>query len=210
MHPHPLTVILIDDQSATHRLVADLLNTVEDIRLVGQGASGSDVLLLYEQHRPNVVLMDVMMPGVNGIAATQALMRLHPDARILVLSGFQDDDSIHAMLDSGASGYVLKISLMQDLINGIRAAANGAALLSSPVARSVLHRVPAPQNTYGLTDREREVLRLIAGGASNKQVADMLMISISTVKFHLNNVLEKMGVDTRSEAIVLAVKESLL
>jgi two-component system, NarL family, response regulator LiaR len=208
----PLTVILIDDHSATHRLVSELLATVDDIRLIGQGSSGADVLPLYEQHRPDVVLMDVMMPGMDGMTATRDLIRRYPDARILVLSGFQDDDSVHAMIDSGASGYVLKVSLIQDLVNGIRAAATGAALLSPPVAAALLHRPPftARHNTYGLTEREREVLRLLANGMSNKQVADALVISVSTVKFHLTNVQQKMGVSTRSEALVLAVKEDLL
>lgn len=210
MTDRPLTVVLIDDHSTTHRLVAEVLALASDIHLVGQGATGNDALPLYEEHQPDVVLMDVMMPGMDGPTATRAVLAKYPQARILVLSGFQDDDSVRAMLVSGAVGYVLKVSLLQDLVNGIRAAATGAMLLSPSVARTVVSRPTSTHNTFGLTERELEVLRLLASGLGNKQVADVLTISISTVKYHLGNILEKMGVSTRSEAIVLAAKEDML
>jgi NarL family two-component system response regulator LiaR len=207
-----LRVILIDDQSMTHRLVMMVLENAPDIVLVGQGTNGAEALPLYQHYRPDVVLMDVMMPGRDGITATQDILSYDVSARILVLSGFQDDDSVTAMLEAGACGYILKVSLTQDLVNGIRAAAGGAALLSMSVLKTLRQppAISAPSLAYHLTERELEVLRLMAAGMGNKQVADELVISISTVKFHLNNILEKMGVETRAEAIVLAVRENLL
>lgn len=207
-----IRILLIDDHSMIHRLVATLLETVTDVVLVGQGSSGLDALPLYTEHKPDVVLMDVVMPGMNGIEATQHVLESFPDARILVLSGFQDDDSVRAMLQAGAAGYVLKISLAKDLLNGIRAVASGATILSSPVAQAILNQPlrPTAHNSFALTVRELEVLRLMAEGLGNKEVASSLVISVSTVKFHLANILEKMGVNTRSEAIVLAAKDGLL
>lgn len=211
MESKPITVLLIDDHSTIHRLVATLLESVEDVRLVAQGSSGLDALPLYEQYHPDVILMDVVMPGMNGIDATEQLLAAHGEARILVLSGFQDDDSVRAMLNAGAVGYVLKVSLTKDLLNGIRVVASGAMLLSSPVAQTILNiQRPTATNEFGLTSRELEVLKLIADGLSNKEIGQALVISVSTVKFHLTNILEKMGVNTRSEAIVLAAKDGLL
>lgn len=206
-----IRILLIDDHSTIHRLVTTLLETVTDVQLVGQGSSGLDALPLYTEHKPDVVLMDVVMPGMNGIDATRHLLESFPDARILVLSGFQDDDSVRAMLEAGAVGYVLKVSLAKDLLNGIRAVASGAMILSSPVAQAILHQPrPVANNAFALTARELEVLRLMAEGLGNKEIASSLVISVSTVKFHLANILEKMGVNTRSEAIVLAAKDGLL
>jgi NarL family two-component system response regulator LiaR len=207
-----LRVILIDDQSMTHRLVMMVLENAPDIVLVGQGTTGIEALALYQHYHPDVVLMDVMMPGKDGISATHDILSYDPKARILVLSGFQDDDSVSAMLEAGACGYILKVSLTQDLVNGIRAAASGSAVLSMGVLRTLraAPAVPTPNARYHLTERELEVLRLMAAGMGNKQVADELVISISTVKFHLNNILEKMGVETRAEAIVLATRDNLV
>ncbi|MBL8133294.1 MAG: response regulator transcription factor [Anaerolineae bacterium] len=211
METRTITVLLIDDHSAIHHLVAALLETASDIRLVAQGSSGLDALPLYAQHQPDVVLMDVIMPGMDGITATQKLLAAHPEARILVLSGFQDDDSVHAMLQAGAVGYVLKVTLSNDLINGIRAAASGSTLLSAQVAQSVLHPTrPEAANPHNLTEREVEVLRLISKGKSNKEIAQALTISVSTVKYHLTNVMEKMQVETRSEAVAQAFRDGLL
>ncbi|MBK8025050.1 MAG: response regulator transcription factor [Chloroflexi bacterium] len=180
MEPKDITVLLIDDHSTIHRLVAELLGMIPDIRLVAQGSSGLDALPLFEQHHPDVVLMDVIMPGIDGITATQKLLALHPRARILVLSGFQDDDSVRAMLEAGAVGYVLKVSLARDLVNGIRAAASGSTLLSAQVAQNILHpQRHEPANSYNLSDREIEVLRLIAAGKNNTKRSRLIWSSAS-------------------------------
>jgi len=208
-----IRVILIDDHSNIHKIVATALMVAEDIALVAHGNNGKDALLLCEQYQPDVVLMDVVMPVMDGIEATNRLQKSYPHIKILVLSSFQDDDSVHAMLANGASGYILKGSLVSDLVPTIRTIASGdTTVLSAAVTESLL-RSPSPEsprNDFNLTHREIEVLRLMAAGLNNGEIAAKLVISQSTVKFHIANILQKIGVETRPQAIVLASKNNLV
>jgi len=211
MMPDVIRALLVDDHTYIHQLVTALFESISGCTLVAQASNGQDALILYEQFLPDVVLMDVLMPIMDGIETNKHLLKAHPDAKILVLSAFQDDDSVKAILQSGAVGYVLKESLVQDLMTGIQAAVRGATMLSSPIAQVMFHsQMQRPDNSFELTVRELSVLRLVADGLSNKEIAAQLVISVSTVKFHLNNILEKMNVNTRSEAIVLAARHRLL
>jgi NarL family two-component system response regulator LiaR len=208
---HKIRVILIDDQSNIHKIVATALMVAEDIQLVAHGSNGKDALPLCQQHQPDVVLMDVVMPVMDGIEAATLLHQRYPAIKILVLSSFQDDDTVHSMLANGASGYILKSSLASDLVDTIRTIASGHTVLSAEVADTLLHSASgSPKQKFGLTHREIEVLRHVAEGLNNGEIAAKLVISQSTVKFHIANILQKMGVDTRPEAIVLASKNNLL
>lgn len=208
----PIRVILIDDHKHIHDAVALALTQADDIHLVAQGSTGDEAMILCHQHQPDIVLMDVVMPGMDGVKATKRLKSEFPDVKILVLSSFQDDDTVHAMMREGASGYTLKHSLATNLINAIRATFMGSVVLDSEVSQGLLQPTPAPSSntSFDLTERELEVLRLMATGLTNNEIAVKLFISRSTVKFHITNIEEKMGVTTRAEAIVLAAKNNLV
>ena len=205
-----IRVILIDDQSQVHFAVATVFDASEDLVLVAQASSGEEGIKLIADYQPDVVLMDVVMPGMSGIEATRIIHETYPDIRILVLSSFQDDESVHAMLDNGAAGYVLKGSITSDLATTIRAVYHGHAVFSQEVSQVLLHGSEGSGSDFGLTEREIDVLVLMARGLNNNEIATELVISRSTVKFHIANVLEKMGVSTRAEAIVLAAKNKLV
>jgi NarL family two-component system response regulator LiaR len=206
-----IRVILIDDQSQVHFAVASVFDANEDLVLVAQASSGEEGIDLIADYQPDVVLMDVVMPGMSGIEATRIVHDTYPDVRILVLSSFQDDESVYAMLENGAAGYVLKGSITSDLANTIRAVHHGHAVFSQEVSQVLLQGSEAGAgDDFGLTERELDVLVLMAQGLNNNEIAGELVISRSTVKFHIANVLEKMEVATRAEAIVLAAKNRLV
>ena len=206
---NPIRIVLVDDHLQIHRTVQAILRATPDIGLVGQGANGREGIELCEQYRPDIVLMDVVMPVMDGIEATKALHALLPELKILVMSSFQDHESVHTMLQNGALGYITKGSLAEDLANTIRTTFQGKMVLSSEVGVHLLDP-PAPAVDFHLTDRELEVLVLLAEGLTNRQSALKLSISQSTLKFHMNNIYQKLGVQTRSEALVLAAKNNLI
>ena len=206
---NPIRVVLVDDHLQIHRIVQVILGATHDIKLVGQAANGQEGIALCEQYQPDIVLMDVVMPVLDGIKATKVLHESLPAIKILVLSSFQDHESVYAMLRNGAVGYLTKGSLAEDLAETIRATFQGKMVFSSEIGA---HLVSPPQPTvnFHLTDRELEVLVLLAEGLTNQQTAQKLSISKSTLKFHMSNIFEKLGVQTRSEALVLAAKNNLI
>lgn len=206
---NPIRVVLVDDHAQIHRIVHVILGATTDISLVGQGANGQEGITLCEQYQPDIVLMDVVMPVMDGIEATKRLHERFPEIKVLVLSSFQDHESVYAMLRIGAVGYLTKGSLAEDLPETIRATVQGKMVFSSEVGAHLLSP-PQPIENFNLTDRELEVLVLMAEGLTNQQSAAKLSISQSTLKFHMNNIYQKLGVQTRSEALVLAAKNNLV
>jgi len=204
-----IRVVLVDDHAQIHRVVHLILGATSDIKLVGQGANGQEGIALCEQYQPDIALMDVVMPLMDGIEATKVLHERYPAIKVLVLSSFQDHESVYAMLRNGAVGYLTKGSLAQDLAETIRATVQGKMVFSREVGAQLVSP-PRPAVNFHLTDRELEVLVLLAEGLSNQQSALKLSISQSTLKFHMNNIFEKLGVQTRSEALVLAAKNNLI
>jgi len=207
-----IRILLVDDHIWVHQAVTTILKIAPDMELVGQANNGLEALRLCEELLPDLILMDVVMPHIDGIEATRRIHEYFNGVKVLVLSSFQDDDSVRAMLDSGAIGYVVKGSLSGDLISAIRTAMTGASVFSAEITSVLLKSTQENLvvRNFDLTTRELEVLRLMAKGENNPEIADKLIISQSTVKFHINNILEKMGVTTRSEAIVLAAKNNLV
>ena len=206
---NPIRVVLVDDHSQMHRIVQATLRATADIKLVGQGANGQEGINLCEQHRPDIALMDVVMPVMDGIEATKVLHERLPQVKILVLSSFQDHESVYAMLRNGAVGYITKDSLTEDLAETIRATFQGKMVFSSEVGTHLV-APPQPIEDFHLTDRELEVLVHLAEGLTNQQTAQKLSISTSTLKFHMGNIYQKLGVQTRSEALVFAAKNNLI
>jgi len=204
-----IRIALVDDNLQTHRSVEAILRAIPDINLVAQAANGEEALQLCEQHNPDIVLMDVIMPVMDGIQAAKKLRESHPQIKVLVLSSFQDHESVHTMLRNGAVGYLTKDSLLQDLVNTIRAVFRGSMVFSSEVG-ALLAVKPQPTTNYHLTDRELEALVLMAEGLNMPEMAAKLVISQSTVKYHVENICRKLGVRTRSEALVIAAKNNLV
>jgi NarL family two-component system response regulator LiaR len=206
---NPIRVVLVDDHLDIHRVVQTILAKTPDIRLVGQGANGQEGVALCEQYQPDIVLMDVVMPVMDGIEAAALINERCAGTKILVLSSFQDHESVYTMLRNGALGYIVKSSLAGDLAETIRTTYQGKMVLSSEVGAHLLApREPAVD--FQLTDRELEVLVLMAEGLTNRQSALKLSISQSTLKYHMANIYRKLGVQTRSEALVLAAKNNLI
>jgi NarL family two-component system response regulator LiaR len=204
-----IRVVLVDDHAQMHRIVQVTLGATKDIKLVGQAANGQEGLLLCKEHQPDIVLMDVVMPVMDGIEATKILRERHPNIKILVLSSFLDHESVYAMLRNGAVGYLIKSSLAEDLADTIRATYQGKMVFSSEVGAHLIAPTQ-PTVNFHLTDRELEVLVLLAEGLTNQQSALKLSISQSTLKFHMTNIYRKLAVHTRSEALVLAAKNNLI
>lgn len=207
-----IRVILIDDHPWIHEMVTTALQEVSDIVLVGQGHNGAEAVRLFEYYTPDIVLMDIVMPEMDGIEATAHLLEKFPHAKVLALSSFQDERSIYGMLKNGAVGYLLKTDLSDELATTIRTIQGGNTVLSPQVTQIIMETSTTKSDNvqFGLTDRELEVLQLLAEGLTNGQVAEKLHISTPTVRFHLNNIVEKMGVATRTEALVIAAKNNLV
>ncbi len=205
----PIRVVLVDDHAQMHRIVHAILGATTDIKLVGQGANGQEGIALCEQYQPDIALMDVVMPVMDGIEATKVLHERLPAIKILVLSSFQDHESVYAMLRNGAVGYLTKSSLAQDLTDTIRATFQGKMVFSSEVGAQLVSP-PQPAVDFHLTDRELQVLVLMAEGMNMPEMAAKLVVSPATAKFHVENICRKLGVRTRSEALVVAAKNNLV
>jgi NarL family two-component system response regulator LiaR len=204
-------VVLVDDQQDVHDAVRILLRNSDAIRLVGQAYNGDDALQVCKMTRPDLVLMDVVMPGTNAADTTRALLKAQPDLKVLVLSSYQEYEYIKDMLASGALGYIVKTALTNDLITTIQDTVQGKMVLSPEVARQVLD--PPAENhkaEFNLTEREQEILTLIGSGLTDGQIAAKLGISPPTVRFHFKNILHKFNVETRSEMLVIAAKSNLV
>ena len=201
-----IDVLVVDDHALMRAGLRGLIEGAGDMRVVGMAADGSEALDQVATASPHVVLMDLSMPGMDGVTATDRISREHPDSAVLVLTSFSDREQVTAALDAGAVGYVLKDSDPASLLEAIRAVARGLSPLDPRVARMVLdgRRAPAPSPAAELTDREREVLALVGRGLANKQIARALGIREATVKAHLTSVFQRIGVRDRTSAALWA------
>jgi DNA-binding NarL/FixJ family response regulator len=209
----PIRVLIADD----HQVVREGLQMIfaeerEAIEVVGEAATGEEVVRLAERLRPDVVIMDLLMPGLDGIGATRRLRETGSASRVLILSTFAEEAQVQEAIRAGAIGYLLKDTRKEALVAAVRAAAAGTPTLH-PLAQHLLMRQlatpPKPSPFEALTPREREVLRLIAGGASNKQIAATLFLSLGTVKGYVSEILRKLQVGDRTQAALFAVKHGL-
>jgi two-component system, NarL family, response regulator LiaR len=215
MNPRRITVIVIDDHRRVHQALAAKIDFMEDIEVLAHGSNGMEALDLCAQHQPDVILMDVLMPGMDGIEATRQIHPRFPSVKILALSSFDDQDTVREMLANGAAGYVLKDSSMDVLEETIRAVVAGQTVLSPALIDGLLHPPTSPSSEpmpspIQISRREQEVLQLFAAGLTNPEIAGQLFISTSTVKFHITNILSKLGATTRAEALVTAAKHGLI
>jgi len=209
-----IRLVVADDQTAIREALAAVLDLYDDIEVVGQAADGAEAVRLAGEHSAEVVLMDLRMPGTDGVAATRLLAETHPEIAVVVLTTFADDDSVLAALGAGARGYLTKDSGRADIVRAVRAAAAGQAVLDPGVQQRLVATATARVATgaaleLDLTPREREVLALIGQGLPNAAIAQKLFVSEATVKTHINNLFAKLSVRDRAEAVRLAIQHGL-
>jgi DNA-binding NarL/FixJ family response regulator len=206
-----IRVIVADDHPIVRSGIVGLLDLDPGVEVVGQAGDGGEAFALAADLRPDVVLMDLRMPGVSGIEATSRLTAELPGVRVLVLTTYETDDDILGAIEAGASGYLLKAAPHEEIVAGIRAVAEGHTVLAPSIAATLVTRMRTERaERPQLTPRELEVLRLVAAGRSNPEIARELFIGEATVKTHLIHVFEKLGVSDRTRAVTLALELGLL
>ena len=213
----PTRVLIVDDQELFRRGLTMVIGAVDGIELVGEADNGKDAVDVAARTDPNVVLLDVRMPGLSGIETCAELKAVMPSVRIVMLTASDEETDLYDAIKSGASGYLLKDASIDEVAKAVRLVADGQSLISPAMAVKLLDEFkqlassgPAPVTAPRLTDRELEVLRLVARGSSNREIARDLFISENTVKNHVRNILEKLQLHSRMEAVMYAVREKLL
>ncbi|HUT15629.1 MAG TPA: response regulator transcription factor [Anaerolineae bacterium] len=207
----PIRVMLVDDHTMVRRGLATILKVFDDLELAGEAANGEDAIRLCTQVLPDVVLMDMVMPDMDGVTATRAIRQQFPEVQVIALTSFKDRGLVQEALQAGAIGYLLKDVSADALAQAIRAAHAGRATLSPEAAQALVQAAAQPPTPgHDLTERERDVLILMVEGLNNTQIADRLVVSPSTIKSHVSHILAKLGVASRTEAAALAVRHGLV
>lgn len=205
----PIRVMIVDDHAMLRQGLAVFLMSYDDLELVGETANGEEALTLCAELRPDIVLMDLLMPIMNGISATQAIRRAYPDTQVIVLTSFGEEMLIKDVLEAGAISYLFKKISAEDLAKAIRAANNGFSTFAPEVTTILVQSVTQPHPAFqSLTARESEVLALMLKGMGNNEIASALTISVSTTKSHVSNILGKLGAASRLEAIVMVLEHN--
>jgi NarL family two-component system response regulator LiaR len=207
----PIRVMLVDDHTMVRRGLATFLKAYDDLELAGEAESGEAAIQLCAEVLPDVILMDMVLPMMDGATATRGIRQQFPQVQVIALTSFKEGELIKNALDAGAIGYLLKDVSADELARSIRAAHSGRATLSPEAAQALVqtaNQPPAPG--LGLTEREREVLILMIEGLNNTQIAGRLTVSPSTIKSHVSNILSKLGVASRTEAVTLALRNRIV
>jgi NarL family two-component system response regulator LiaR len=201
----------VDDHDVVRRGLSVVLRAFDDLELVGEASNGEEAIRMCAETHPEVILMDLIMPEMDGVSATRAIRQKYPQIQVVALTSFKDEELVHAALQAGAIGYLLKNASIDELADTIRAARMGKPTLAPEATQVLIDATirPAP-HSYNLTERELEVLSLMAKGLNNPQIAERLMISRSTIKFHVSVILSKLGVSSRTEAVALALQHNLV
>jgi DNA-binding NarL/FixJ family response regulator len=206
MDQGPITILVVDDHFVVRSGLASSLGLESDLRVVAEGESGEQAIELYNQWRPGVVLMDLMLPGTDGIGTTEQIVHRFPEANVLIFSTFARDEEVYRALKAGAKGYLLKTAPRDEVLAAIRAVAAGESYLPKALAQRLAERLRQPE----LSPREREILALIRRGRSNKEIGAVLFIAEDTVKRHVSNLLQKLRVEDRAQAVVEAIRRGLI
>ena len=207
----PIRVVVVDDHTMVRKGLSLFLRAFDDLELAGEAETGAEAIQICDELLPDVILMDLVMPDMNGVDAIRAICQKHPQINVIALSSFKEGTRIMNALEAGAIGYLTKDISAEELAWAIRAAHSGRATLSPDVSQALVqaaNKSPAPGSD--LTEREREVLALMVEGLNNTQIAGKLSVSPSTVKSHVSNILSKFGVSSRTEAVALAFRHKLV
>lgn len=205
-----IRVMLVDDHAMVRRGLATFLKIFDDLQLVGEAESGEAAIQLCAEVLPDVILMDMVLPGMDGAASTRLIRQRFPQVQVIALTSFKTGDLVRNALEAGAIGYLLKDVTAEELVQAIRAAHAGRSTLSPEVAQTLVQLAGQPQPGHNLTGRELEVLALMVDGLNNTQIAGKLMVSPSTIKSHVSNILSKLGVASRTEAVTLALRNHII
>ena len=209
----PIRVMVVDDHAVVRGGLTTFLLAYDDLELVGEAANGAEALSVAARCQPDVVLMDLMMPEMDGATATRLLREKHPHIQVIALTSFKEDDLVQGVLSAGAIGYLLKNVSADELVSAIRSARAGRPTLAPEATRvlirSATHTRQQPLG-YDLTERERDVLALMVTGMNNSEIADRLVVSRSTIKYHVSNILSKLQATTRTEAVAYALQQNLV
>jgi DNA-binding NarL/FixJ family response regulator len=202
----PITLMIVDDHPLLREGIAGVIDGQPDMQLVAEATNGAEAIECYRRHRPDVTLMDVRMPDVNGIDAMSAIREEYPDARVVILTTYRGDVQALRAIKAGAQGYLLKSSLRKDLLDTIRAVHQGQRCIPPEIATELAQHV----GDDALSEREIGVLRLVATGNSNKRIATLLDIAEETVKAHMRSILSKLGANDRTHAVTIALKRGII
>ena len=206
-----IRVVVVDDHALHRDGTRQILDAYADLQVVGDASSGEVALAMVNQLRPDVVLMDIRLPGMNGIEVTRRLTRDHPDVRVLMVSAYDEDEYVRGALEAGAAGYLSKTAPGKELVQAVRSVARGTSVLQSGLtARLLLSSRESEHGAADLSERELAVLTLLAEGLHNREIATQLSISPRTVDRHCDNIYAKLGVGSRTEAVVRAISTKLL
>ena len=207
----PIRVMLVDDHAVVRSGLGAFLYVFDDLELVAEAKDGKDAISQCETVNPDVILMDLVMPVMDGAAATKAIRERWPQIQVVALTSFKEDELVQGALQAGAIGYLLKNISADELANAIRSAYVGKPTLAPEAAQALIHAAIKPEKPdYGLTNREDEVLLLMTDGLSNVDIAERLVVSRSTVKFHVSSILSKLSVSSRTEAVAMALQQKLV
>jgi DNA-binding NarL/FixJ family response regulator len=204
--PSPIRLLIVDDHFVVRIGLTSALNLEPDLQVIAEARNGREAVALYQQHRPDVVVMDYQLPELNGAEATAAIRALDPDARIIILSVYKGEEDVHRAVEAGASGYLPKSAEPRELVDAIRAIRNGDRYCPAAISAALSQR----QARATLSDREHEVLVMIVRGRSNKEIAAAMGISENTVKVHTTRVFEKLNVADRLEAATAAIQRGIV
>ncbi|MCD6289928.1 MAG: response regulator transcription factor [Anaerolineae bacterium] len=215
-----IRIVLVDDQAIVREGLRALLSMEPDMQVVGEASSGQEAIQMTRSMQPDIVLMDVRMPGMDGLAALERLKAERPETSVIMVTLYDDPDYLLRAVMAGAAGYILKDASRSELIRAVRVTASGGAIISPLMLRGLLQEVSrlfgdvpkksAEDELPNLSQRELEVLRLVAEGCSNREIAERLILSPTTVKTHVQNILQKMGVSDRTQAAVTAIRSGLI
>lgn len=205
-----IRVLVVDDHKVVRKGLRIFFSVTEDVEVVGEAMNGAQAIELTATHRPDVVLMDLKMPVMDGPTAIEEIRKRFPEVQVVALTSFHDDSLAHQALDAGAIGYVFKDADEEELISAVRMAGKGRGVIPPEVMNAILDQRDETENEARLTEREGTVLDLVARGMTNPDIAARLFISVSTVGFHMHNILSKLDAKTRTEAVTIAAREGLI